>query len=146
MDTNDSGIKIKEFKKFRHVTLYMLDDYPEVAMITATSSYIPIEDFKDAFNEMGKTVIEHKITRLVFDKRLMRVFHQPSMEWYFVDWKERMADYGLHQHVKILPADHAFCQSVKIGRKQIDLKYPKARFHQLSIRYADSLEEALLLN
>jgi hypothetical protein len=140
----DSSIRITEYKKFRHAALYSIEGHPTIALIAATSTYIPIEDFKEAFNEMGRLVIERKITRLIFDKRQMRVFHQPSMEWYFIEWKEEMAAHGLHTHVKILPEDDAFCQSVKLGRRQIELKYPAAGFHQLNIRYANSLEEAVL--
>ncbi len=145
METESAEIKLIEFKKFRHATLYWIQSHPHVALIVANVSYIPIENFKDAFLAMEPLVTEKKITKLIFDKTQMRVFHQPSMEWYFVEWKERMADLGLVNHVKILPEDYIFSQSVKIGRGLIDNKYPKARFHQLSIQYASTVEEAILL-
>jgi hypothetical protein len=109
----------------------------------ANASYIPIEQFKEAFHAMEELIIKKKINKLIFDKRQLSVFHQPSMEWYFVEWKEKMADYGLVNHIKILPQDEVFCQSVKIGREQINKKYPQARFRQLYIQNASSVEEAV---
>jgi hypothetical protein len=67
------------------------------------------------------------------------------MEWYFVEWKDMMFELGLTKHIKILPNDEVFRQSVKIGRKKINELYPNGKFHQLSILYAESLEEALIL-
>ena len=68
-----------------------------------------------------------------------------SLKWYFVDWKERMFDYGLIRHVKILPQDEVFRQSVKIGRNKINEAYPNGRFHKMEILYAESFEEAIAL-
>jgi hypothetical protein len=142
MEIEVDEVRLTEFKKFKHTSLYWITDNPNVALIRANATYIPIEDFKSAFIAMEELVRNQKIKRLIFDKRALRVFHQPSMEWYFIEWKEKMADLGLTTHVKILPDDVVFCQSVKIGRQQIDQKYPNARFHKLNIQYAVTLTEA----
>jgi len=143
MDTTSAEINLQEFKKFKHATIYWIQNHPEVAVIVANTSYIPIASFKGIFYSMEELVIEKKISKLIFDKTQLRVFHQPSMEWYFVEWKEKMAALGLVNHVKILPEDYNFCQSVKIGRDLINKNYPTARFHQLSIQYAGTIEEAV---
>lgn len=52
---------------------------------------------------------------------------------------------GLTRHVKILPKDEVFRQSVKIGRNKINEAYPNGRFHTMEIVYAESLEEAIAL-
>lgn len=116
---------------------------PDSLLVKATAEYIPIDEFKEIFNFAGKLVEELKIKRLVFDKRAMRIFDQPSMEWYFTEWKAKMADLGLTKHRKILPDDFAFRESVKVGRKNIARKHPQGKFHDLDIQYASSLEEAL---
>lgn len=143
MEDLNKEIVLEELKKFKQGTLYCVKSHPQVGLIEATASYIPIEQFKEIFQAMESLVIERKITKLIFDKRQLKVFHQPSMEWYFVEWKEKMADHGLINHVKILPQDEVFVQSVKIGREQINKKFPHAKFRQLFIKYADSVEEAV---
>ena len=65
------------------------------------------------------------------------------MEWYFVEWKEKMYNKGLKTHRKILPQDPVFRQSVKIGREQISEKYPNGKFNLMDIAYSNDLEDAL---
>src|SRR6478752_2619536 len=101
-------MNLVEKKKLKHVTIYTVQEFPSVAVVEATSSYIPIEQFKEAFNHIGELVKHEQITKLIFDKRKLSVFHQPSMEWYFVDWKEKMFNDGLKTHRKLLPADEVF--------------------------------------
>jgi hypothetical protein len=132
-----------EKKKLKHVTIYSVENAPKVAVVEATASYIPIEQFKEAFNYVGELVEKEQIVKLIFDKRKLSVFHQPSMEWYFVEWKERMFNDGLTTHRKILPNDEVFKQSVKIGRDKINKNFPNGKFHQMDIGYSDTLEDAL---
>ena len=109
----------------------------------ATASYIPIDEFKLVFEKVGDLVKEHGYKKLVFDKRNLQIFHQPSMEWYFVNWKEELFNYGLTQHRKILPKDPVFRECVKLGREKINLQYPKAKFHEMDIKYSVNLQDAL---
>ncbi len=135
---------IKE-KVFKHATIYLLPHAPEAAIVEATANYIPLEQFKEIFNFIGELTVTKKLTKLIFDKRKLSVFHQPSMEWYFVEWKEKMFDAGLKVHRKILPKDEVFRQSVRIGREKINKTYPEKKFHQMDIRYAESVEESLAM-
>ena len=146
MEFEIDKVPLIEFKKFKHASLCWVRDHPHVALVVAHATYIPIDQFKVAFSSIEELIHDKNITTLVFDKRALRVFHQPSMEWYFTEWKAKMADLGLTRHVKILPDDVVFCESVKIGRRQIDQKHPNARFHQLSIVYAANIGEAIAAN
>jgi hypothetical protein len=130
-------------KEFKHSNIYLLTQYPGVALVEATANYIPLEQFKEIFNFIGELASREKLTKLIFDKRKLSVFHQPSMEWYFVEWKEKMFDDGLKTHRKILPKDDVFRQSVRIGRDKINKMYPSKKFNQMDIQYAESIEEAL---
>lgn len=145
MSEGGSSIQVVELKKFKHATIYYLRDHADTALIESNTTYIPIEAFKEVFNSMGNFVVKRKLTTLIFDKRSLKVFHQPSMEWYFVEWKSEMAVHGLVNHFKILPDDLVFCQSVKLGREQINKKYPTAKFRELNIQYATSVDHALEL-
>ena len=133
---------IKE-KEFKHATIYLLPEQPGVALVEATANYIPLERFKEIFNFIGELASKRKITKLIFDKRNLSVFHQPSMEWYFVEWKEKLFDAGLTAHRKILPADDVFRQSVRIGREKINKAFPLKKFNLMDIQYAETIEEAL---
>lgn len=109
-----------------------------------TDSYVPIEKFKEIFKEMQQQVEGKDVKRFVFDKRNLRVFHQPSMEWYFIEWKKEMYDKGVVEHRKILPdGEDWFKQAVKAGRELIKEKYPDNIIHKLNIVYCSSIEEAL---
>lgn len=131
-------------KKFKNATVSTVEEKPGVAIVEATSSYIPIEQFKEVFNFVGELVKGERITKLVFDKTKLSVFHQPSMEWYFIEWKERMYSEGLITHRKILPKDEVFRQSVKIGRSKINKIFPEGKYHKMDIGYAETLEEAIM--
>lgn len=135
--------KLVEYQAFKDAKIFTVEDFPSVAVIEATSNYITIEQFKHIFEEISVLVEKNKITKLVFDKRKLTVFHQPSMEWYFVEWKEKMFYLGLKTHRKILPNDPVFKYSVKIGRANISSKHPDGKFNMMDIAYAESIEEAI---
>jgi hypothetical protein len=136
-------MKIVEKKRYRNAIVSIVEEKPTIAIVEASSTYIPIEQFKEVFNFIGDLIKKEKINKLIFDKRKLTVFHQPSMEWYFVEWKEKMFTEGLTTHRKILPTDEIFRQSVKIGREKINKMFPNGKFHQMDIQYTDTLEEAV---
>lgn len=127
---------------FNHADIYTIDD-TSVLIIEATSTYLPIGEFKRVFDRAEEVIREQSIRKTVFDKRKLSVFHQPSMEWYFATWKEVLMDAGVRTHRKLLPDDFAFRQSVKIGRAKIREKYPELRTDHMDIQYTESLEEAI---
>ena len=139
MEVRDSYRLVQAFD---YADVYLLKDQ-SILVIEATSTYIPIDEFKKVFAKAAKVVEEHKVQKVVFDKRKLEVFHQPSMEWYFTTWKEELLGYGMKTHRKLLPSDFAFRQSVKIGKMRIAEKYPDLRTNEMDIQYTESLEEAI---
>ena len=107
------------------------------------TDYVPIEDFKEAFGEIGKLVEAGDFEKFIFDKRALRAFHQPTMEWYFIHWKKEMLGYGVKTHRKILPAEKWFEKMVQIAKAQILTQYPDNIIDQLDIAYCDTVEEAI---
>lgn len=65
------------------------------------------------------------------------------MEWYFIDWKERVYHKGIKTHRKILPKDPVFREYVKLGREKIYNNFPDKLFNKMDIAYANSIEEAI---
>jgi hypothetical protein len=138
-----NSMKLEVVKDFKHASISIAEGPTVVAIVEAKTEYIPIGDFKKIFEAIGEVVKERGVKKLVFDKRNLTVFHQPSMEWYFTEWKEQMFALGLKTHRKILPANDVFRQSVKIGRDKINKAFPAGKFHQMDIGYAETLEDAI---
>ncbi len=115
----------------------------QTAICLLTATYVPIADFKQLFNVVSEIVILHKISRFVFDKRALRTFHQPSMEWYFVHWKQEMYKHNLKTHRKLLPKDKWFEQAVMVGKAKIMTTFSDTIIPLLDIKYCQSIQEAL---
>lgn len=130
------------FQAMKHAKIMLVENHPEIIVLEATSTYIPIGQFKEIFAVIADIVKEKQITKLVFDKRKLKVFHQPSMEWYF-HWKEEMFDFGLKTYRKILPDDDIFCHSVKIAREKISADHQKGNLQFMSIEYSKNIKEAI---
>ena len=109
------------------------------------ADYIPIEDFQSVFLQIGEIVKAGDFEKFIFDKRSLRAFHQPTMEWYFIHWKKDMLAFGLKTHRKILPAEKWFEKMVQIAKDQILQNYPDNIIDQLDIKYCDSIEEAIVI-
>jgi hypothetical protein len=107
------------------------------------SEYVPIEHFKDTFYKISELVNEGINNKFIFDKRSLRAFHQPSMEWYFVVWKQDMYEKGLKIHRKILPPEPWFKKSVAIAKEQINREYHDLIIDKLDIQYCETIEEAI---
>lgn len=137
------NLRLTEVAQFRHATCYFAEDHKNTLIVQATSPYIPKTQFQELFIAVGQLVVLHNIEKLVFDKRSLKVFHQPSMEWYFLVWKEAMYHHGLRVHRKLLPDNEIFRESVSIGRDKIKAMYPHGYYTKMDIQYAESLEEAL---
>ena len=113
------------------------------AVLKANKHFIPQSAFQTLFNNLKQPLKENNITKLVFDKRNLTVFSQPSMEWYYTNWKGEMAEGGLKQHRKLLPKDRLFRTSVEIGRQNIKAKHPNIAAHDLDVQYMESLDDAI---
>jgi len=109
------------------------------------TDYVPIEDFKKTFEKISEIIKMGNFEKFIFDKRALRAFHQPSMEWYFLVWKKEMLQYGVSKHRKILPEEKWFEKMVMIAKEQIMKNNPDNIIKKLDIKYCDSIEEAILL-
>jgi len=109
-----------------------------------TKQYVPIYEFREIFTMTIPFIEKHNITKFIFDKQNLRVFHQPSMEWYFIHWKKEIYYKGLSVHRKILPQNlPMFEAAVTAGRAKIEAEYKDTIIHLLDIKYSKSIEEAI---
>ena len=134
--------KTQEIISFKHANVLFIPE-EKTLVIEATLEHIPFAHFQHIFQEVGEIVKKEGITKLIFDKRSLKVFDPQSMEWYFTQWKEEMFTYGLSKHRKIMPKNQLFKYSVDMSRDSLYEKFPKSKFHQMDIRYAHSIEESL---
>ena len=126
----------------RFVRVYYLEE-PKIVIGETLAEYVPIEHFQATFHQIGELVRAGYNAKFIFDKRALRAFHQPSMEWYYAVWKRDMLAHGLRVHRKILPNEPWFQKSVMIAREQIHRQYPDSVIDQLDIQYCDTLESAI---
>ncbi|WKN32819.1 hypothetical protein PZB74_05605 [Porifericola rhodea] len=139
METQD---RLDLQEEFKHCDIFTVENKP-VLIIKATDTYIPIEEFQKVFLRAAELIKEHQIKKVIFDKRRMSVFHQPSMEWYYKEWKESLLPYGMHVHRKLLPEDKVFRKSVELGKAKIKEKYPQLKVNEMDIRYFEDMQEAI---
>jgi hypothetical protein len=119
------------------------NDEEGLILCVLLTDYVPIEDFKSTFEKISEIIKSGNFTKFIFDKRALRAFHQPSMEWYFLVWKAEMLQFGVSQHRKILPAEKWFEKMVAIAKEQIIKNNPDNIVEKLDIKYCNSIEEAI---
>ena len=135
--------KISTVFESEYAKVHLVEGH-KVLVCEALKEYIPIENFKYVFLSMAPLIKQHQIDKFIFDKRSLRAFHQPSMEWYFIEWKKQMLEIGLKVHRKILPENLAwFEQAVHAGRAKIKKDFPDHIIDKLDIQYRKSIEEAI---
>jgi hypothetical protein len=116
----------------------------EIFICEIKEPYMPIEDFKNLLLQKGLLMKEYPCKKFIFDKREIRGFHQPSMEWYYVVWKPKMQEkFGLRVHRKLFTKESWFRKSVEAGRAEIRRKYPHSPCHQMDIKVLETLREAI---
>lgn len=124
------------------LSFYILNE-SDIAVCQAETEYIPIEHFRNDFNAIGDLIKKNDVRALVFDKRNLSTFHQPSMEWYYTEWKEDLLEHGMHTHYKILPEAPWFAKSVEAGKHDIKKNHPNFKFDQFDVNYVVSIQEAV---
>ncbi len=113
-----------------------------IALVVTMVNFIPMEQFKATFEKVYEAVEKHQLRQVIFDKRSLTIFHQPSMEWYYTEWKARLYNkQGVSMHGKILPKDEPFRQSVHNARKKILQNTPSAELQLLNITYYENYGE-----
>jgi hypothetical protein len=137
------GIPMELILKTDCASLYLATDL-KLAVCVADEEYIPIDSFKSLFLSVSDLLESKQIQHFVFDKRQLRTFHQPSMEWYFAIWKPSVKEKGLVDHYKILPPLNWFVKAVDAGKWEIFKKYGEEIVNGISITYVDSVEDVLI--
>jgi hypothetical protein len=139
------GYSLAVVRRFPQADICTMEAYPGTVVIRAMAPYIPLMIFQSIFAYVAEMdlVREGRVTTVVFDKRKLMYYHQPSIEWYFLSWKATMVAYGVTRHRKVLPVYAAFRTVAGLGREALFRDHPAAAFHRLDIGYVESLREAL---
>lgn len=114
-----------------------------VIICEITKPYVPIDGFMALLKEKAKHIEDFGCDKFIFDKRELRGFHQPSMEWYYLTWKPEMYQkYGLAVHRKLFTTEDWFRKCIQAGRAEIKRKDPGSIVHTLDIQVKESLHAA----
>lgn len=106
--------------------------------------YTPIEQFMGILQKKAQIIQNYGCDKFIFDKRAIRGFHQPSMEWYYLEWKVEMYHkFGLAVHRKLFCNEEWFLKCIEAGRAEIKRKDPGSIVHTLDIKVCKDLEEAV---
>jgi len=123
--------------------VFLLPDN-QIMICELTKEYVPLEEFREIFSETVPFIEKYQIKKFIFDKQNLRVFHQPSMEWYFIFWKKEVYEKGLKIHRKILPQNNpAFKLAVEAGRAKIMSEYKDTIIPLLDIQYKTNVKDAI---
>ncbi|MCD9018912.1 hypothetical protein [Parachryseolinea silvisoli] len=139
------GYSLTIVRRYPQADICTVAGHPDTVVVRAMSTYIPLMVFQIIFQKVVEMdqVREGQVTTVVFDKRKLMVYHQPSMEWYFLTWKATMLTYGVTRHRKLLPVYAAFRTAAGLGKEALFRDHPAAAFQRLDIGYVESLREAL---
>ena len=119
------------------------DEGNEFMICEAMTSYVPVDVFMETFQALTPIIKQHGIKKFIFDKRSLRAFHQPTMEWYFIVWKQELLQYGLKTHRKILPDGEWFRKCVEAGKASIIRENPGFNPDMYDIQYYSSIGECI---
>lgn len=136
------GTRMELILKTDFASLYFESNL-KLAVCVADEEYIPIDSFKSLFLAVSDLLKARQIEHFIFDKRQLRTFHQPSMEWYFAIWKPSVREQGLVHHYKILPALDWFVKAVDAGKWEIFKKYGQDIVNGIEILYINSPDEVV---
>ncbi|MBI1288964.1 MAG: hypothetical protein GC178_15460 [Flavobacteriales bacterium] len=134
-------LQLQEYAETPSLKL-LYDKKSKTGLVEAIAPYIPMDEFMSGFNKATEMIKDEGLKNLIFDKRALRAFHQPSMEWYFVQWKPKVRDLGLKNHFKILPEEDWFRSCVEAGKNEIRQRYPENLLSGITITYTETVAEA----
>ncbi|HAA11445.1 MAG TPA: hypothetical protein DCE41_06975 [Cytophagales bacterium] len=125
----------------KHASVYTLAESGFILCVLQ-KEYIPIVAFKELFEKITELISAGKYHRFIFDKRKLSAFHQPSMEWYYLEWKASVLPMGIKEHRKLLPEANWFRKTVEIAKIGLEKRMPEELRNGLDIQYCESIEEA----
>lgn len=123
--------------------IYTCND-ANIIICELTKAYVPIDEFMNVLKKKAEIIEKHGCEKFIFDKRELRGFHQPSMEWYYLTWKPEMyRKFGLSKHRKLFTTEEWFLKCIQAGRNEIKRKDPGNIVHTLDIKVCQTLDEAV---
>lgn len=123
--------------------IYTCND-SNIILCKLLQAYTPIDDFMNLLKQQMTIIEMYGCEKFIFDKRAIRGFHQPSMEWYYLTWKvEAYKRFGLEKHRKLFTKEEWFLKCIEAGRAQIKLKDPGSIVHSFDIQVCDDLADAM---
>jgi hypothetical protein len=134
---------LKELMKLRHAVCYTVENNDDVIIININSAYIPKTHFQEMLITISQEIVRRGFKKVVFDMSLLQFYHEPTFDWFFTVWKERMFYHGVTCHRIILPKIQIIRDGVEQSRKKASEIFPHEKYWELEVQYAETAEDAL---
>ena len=116
----------------------------ETAIVSIHGAYIPMTDYQQTLEKLGELVKQEKVQKLIVDARQLVAYHQPSVEWSFLNWKQEMRTHGLNSYRYVLPNTGEYRRNLEHGIQKIRREHPNTDvLDRMDMAYCRSLEEAV---
>lgn len=134
---------LEEFYRGRYATVSFMPAN-ETAIVSIHGAFIPMTDYQQTLEKLGELVRQEKVQKLIVDARQLLAYHQPSVEWSFLNWKRQMHEHGLNRYRYILSSTGEYRKNLENGLQKIRREHPEPTvLDQMDLAYCQSLEEAV---
>jgi hypothetical protein len=135
--------RLEEVLRTRHAVCYNIEGSEDAFVIEATSAHIPKTQFQEMFITIGQNIIKSGCRKVIFDMSMLQFYYEPTFDWFFTVWKERMFYHGISCYRIILPHIEIIREGVEKSRKKAYEIFPDEKYWEMDIQYTDTVEDAL---
>jgi|GEM_PF-7004584 len=133
----------EEYFRSRYATVSFIPA-SETAIVSIHGAFIPMTEYQQTLEKIGELVKQEKVHKLIVDARQLVAYHQPSVEWSFLNWKREMSTYGLNSYRYVVPNSGEYRKNLENGIQKIRRDHPDTDLlDRMDLAYCRSLEEAV---
>ncbi len=134
---------LEEYYRSRYATVSFMPAN-ETAIVSIHGAFIPMTDYQQTLEKLGELVRQEKVHKLIVDAQQLVAYHQPSVEWSFLNWKREMRNHGLTSYRYVLPNGGEYRKNLENGIRKIRRDHPNMEvLDRMDLTYCHSLEEAV---
>ncbi len=134
---------LEEFYRSRFATVSFMPA-TETAIVSIHGAFIPMTDYQQTLEKLGELVKQEKVQKLIVDARQLLAYHQPSLEWSFLNWKREMQRHGLMRYRYVLANTGDYRRNMENGILKMRREHPETELlDRMDLAYCRSVEEAV---
>jgi len=133
---------MKEYYRGKYATVSFMPA-SETAVVRIHGAFIPLTDYQDTLEKLGELVEQEKVHKMIVDAQQLVAYHQPSVEWSFLNWKQEMQSHGLKSYRYVLSDSGEYRKMLENGLSKIRREHPETQLDRMDVAYCRSMEEAV---